>query len=417
MKQGIWLVILQLVSILLGFITVFYVASGIGPEVYSIVGIYTVISVFFVALTVLGIETAAIRNILYWQQTKRLVRIKRHISTAICSRLLMYVILLPVAIGYSYYISESKFGGENLELFLLFCFVSFFSVINVSFRLALVGFNKYLLAAIPDFSVNILGRLIALYVFTAYGFEAFIMVLISLPIVTTFFLLLIIRNWLELKYIFSFKSLKILFKKNKALAGANVVQYGFNSVDQLLVSLFVSPELFATFSLAKQVELIGKKFIENIFDPIVQQLVKLKGDVNGFNSMKGKITKFHSICCFFSIGCCFFIVWVVDYGVTYLSIEKYPFVNTYFYFALISNVLYLFIKLNYNLVALFSPVKQVLLLEIFRTVTFVFIFLMFLNFINQEYLYLYRSLAFVALYIYLRNILKHERKKNIDSDV
>lgn len=417
MRQGLGLVALQIVSIILGFVTVFYVASGIEPEVYSLVGIYAVISTFLVSLSLLGIESAAIRNILYWENTGRIARIKRYISTAILSRLIMYLLLLPLVFGYSYYMSESKFDGQHFDLFLLFAFVSFFSVINMSIRLSLVAFNKYLLAALPDFFVNIFGRLIALYVFTVYGFQSFILVLVSLPFLTSLFLVFLIKNWVSPQYLLSIKSLKIIAKRNKSLAGANVVQFGFNSADQLLISLFVAPEIFATFSLAKQVEQIGKKFIENVFDPLVQRLVKYKANAEQLYQAKNKVKKIHFWCCAGALSSGLLAIYLVDYGVSFLEIDKYPFINYYFYFAIISSILYLINKFDYDIIALFSPIKQVFKMEIFRTVTFICVFLIFLNFIDQQYLYLYRSLAFITLYIYLRNLLTNETKKNINSDV
>ena len=53
MKQSVGLVILQIFSIVIGFVSVFWVAGSLPSEEYSIVGIYHIIaSIIIISLTV-----------------------------------------------------------------------------------------------------------------------------------------------------------------------------------------------------------------------------------------------------------------------------------------------------------------------------------------------------------------------------
>ena len=84
-------------------------------------------------------------------------------------------------------------------LFLLMTISSVFSSLNNSLVLLYKSFNRYFSAAFISFSVNILGRLIAIFVFVNLGFESYILVIIFLPILTTLFALFGLKDWIVFK--------------------------------------------------------------------------------------------------------------------------------------------------------------------------------------------------------------------------
>jgi transketolase N-terminal domain/subunit len=74
------------------------------------------------------------------------------------------ILLFPIMI-YAYYMSKYKFNNDYLYLFILMSISSVFSALNNSLEIILKSFNKYFLAALIPFIVNILGRLLALILF------------------------------------------------------------------------------------------------------------------------------------------------------------------------------------------------------------------------------------------------------------
>ncbi|MFA6738575.1 MAG: hypothetical protein WCR89_07460, partial [Bacteroidales bacterium] len=68
MKQSVGLVILQIFGIILGLVSVFFVAGSLPAEEYALVGVYNVISTIVVVFSNTGFETYAIRNVLDWKE-------------------------------------------------------------------------------------------------------------------------------------------------------------------------------------------------------------------------------------------------------------------------------------------------------------------------------------------------------------
>ena len=175
MKQSIGLVILQVLELTVSFISIIYIASNIDPELYAIMGIFVTVTGTIRALSSMGLEFLSIRNILLWSETKQYEKIERLVSQALFSRLVAGFILIPAMVIYVYYISQTKFNGQYFLIFLLFVLSGLIAAFNNSLGLSLISFNRYFLSAFINFLVNVLGKLISLYLFIHHGFIIFLL--------------------------------------------------------------------------------------------------------------------------------------------------------------------------------------------------------------------------------------------------
>ena len=146
MNQSLALVILQVFGVVLGFVSVFYVAGTLSAEVYAVVGIYNVISIFIVVFSNTGIETHGIRNILALQETGENIKIKLIVTQAILYRIILACFVVLPMIVYAIYVSKQKFEGQYLELFVFMGLFGIAKAINDSTLLLLRAFNKYFAA-------------------------------------------------------------------------------------------------------------------------------------------------------------------------------------------------------------------------------------------------------------------------------
>ena len=212
MKQSIALVILQIVNIVLGFVSVFWIAASIPAEVYAITAIYAVISSFLLVFSNTGLETYAIRNVLAWQQNQEYTKIKTVITQAVVLRTLLGAILVLPAIGYSFYISTHKFNGQHFSLFVTMSLISITVAYSDSVLLILKSFNRYFSAAFAVFVLRVIGRIVALMLFIKYGFEVYIHTVIFLPMIVAIPITIMLSKWINLKYLLTFGRKSKTFK-------------------------------------------------------------------------------------------------------------------------------------------------------------------------------------------------------------
>lgn len=414
MKQSFALVILQFFGITLGLISVFFVAGTLSAEVYAVVGIYNIISVFIVVFSNTGIETYGIRNILAWQETGENNKIKQIVTQAILYRtILACVIVLPM-VGYAIYVSEKKFDGQYLELFIFMGLFSITKAVNDSTLLLLRAFNKYFAAALATYSVNVFGKLLALFLFIKFGFNSYIYTIILLPFIVTIPVLFMLRKWISLKGVFQRDNLFKVFKRSKTFALSGYISYAFNFLDQLLVSIFMSAEVLGAFSVAKSIYAIAKTFIENIFDPMIQNLVRYKNDIKLIDLKLNKIFKIRNILLFISLIFLPLVIIYIDAGIMILGLERYPFLNYFVVLIYISQIASLILKVKYNYISLFYSHDYYLKLTAMKAVLSLVFFVLVFQFFSFKYIFLFTLITNIILIFYSSYIFKtHNGIKNV----
>jgi O-antigen/teichoic acid export membrane protein len=399
MKQSIGLVILQVIGIVLGLVSVFWVAGSLPPEEYAVVGIYNIISTLILVFSNTGFETYAIRNILSWKEEGKTDSIKLIVTQAITFlTLVASFIFLPV-IGYAIYISSYKFEGQYLGLFVLMGFLSISNATNNATVLLLKAFNKYLAAALVTYSVNVFGKLFALLLFIKYGFDAYINTIMWLPLIITLPVIYMLRKNICFKGVFSKINIKKGVSESKFFAVSSYLSYVFNFMDQLLVSIFLSAEILGSFTVAKSILAMSKTFLENIFDPLIQNLVRFKQNIDEMKSKLSGIFKIKNILLIVSIIFIPIVFFFTDEILFLLHLDHYIDLNYYIFFIYIAQVFLIAAKVKYNFICLFFSQRNYLVITAVNSIS-ALIFFFITIIISPQLLFMHLLLTNILMFFY-----------------
>ena len=396
---------LQLLNIFIGLFVTLYIAKNVDMQTFSIFAIYTIIVTLFMTFSFLGYESILIRNALHWRNIGKENKIKNYISYALFSRVVASAILIVPILLYIYYISVNKFENEHLLLFNSFIIAGFFSSLSNANGLILKAFNKYILSfMIITFSM-IIGRLLAIYIFTLYGFNGFILVLIIIPIVTFVISFQFIKqdfSLRQIRYKYFFK-----FKRNKYFTLSGYMNYFKVSIDQFLVSIFLSADILAVYNLAKKIEEIGRSIIEGFFDPMIQKLVAFKNNIPVALKYKKRIYKIKNIFLLFSIIFVVIFDIYVDGIIIMASLEHYVNLSYYLIFASWIPILYILFKVESNIIYLFEDQKELFKIDILIGFLTSMIMIVFFMLNMEKIIYLNRVVVNLIICVFFLYHYKH----------
>lgn len=412
LKQSYIYLILQLLNIGISLFVTIYIAKNVDMQTFAIFAIYTIIVTLFMTFSFLGYESILIRNVLHWKKIGKINKIKNYISYALISRAVVSVLLTIPILLYIYYISINKFNDEHLLLFSSFIIAGFFSSLSNANGLILKAFNKYILSFTITTLSLIIGRLIAIYIFTIYGFYGFMLTLIIIPIFTFLLSFLFVKSYFSfshIRYKYFFK-----FKRNKYFILSGYLNYFKVSIDQILVSIFLSVEILAVYNLAKKVEEIGRSIIEGFFDPIIQKLVSFKNDINNAVKYKKKIYLIKNI--FLLITITFVIIFnlYINDVIVVTELEHYKNLSYYLIFASWVPVLYILFKVQSNIIYLFDHQKTLFKIDIFIGILTSLVMVLFFIIDMENIIYLNRVVINIIVGIFFIYFYKnHFYKKSI----
>ena len=408
MNQSIGLVLLQIAGIVLGVVSVFWLAGSLPPEDYAIVGVYNVIVSFIMVFSNTGIETYAIRNVLAWEDKGEDNKIKLIITQAITFRMLIACIVILPLTGYAIYVSKQKFDGNYLGLFILMNVFSIARALNDSIILILKAFNNYFAAAFVTYSVNVFGRLLALALFFKFGFNAYILVLIFVPIISTIPVIFLLRKWLCFDGVFNMSSMLVVFKESRSFRLASYISYAFNFLDQLFVSIFMSAEFLGSFSVAKNLLLISKTFIENIFDPMIQGLVRFKCSILSLEAKLKKILRIRDVLLLISLIILPFMVIYIDNVLELLHLNNYPYLNYFAVLVYLSQIAHIAMKVKYNYIVLFYKASLYLRLTTINAFLSIFFFIFAIS-IDIKFVFSYTLITNLVMIFYTNRVFKNQK--------
>jgi O-antigen/teichoic acid export membrane protein len=389
---------LQLFNIVVGLFVTLFIARNVGVEKFAIFAVYNIVLVIFSTFTFLGYENVLIRNVLHWQKVGQHKKIKNLISNAIFSRVITSLLLQVPMVIYLFYLSETRFNHEYFALLCTFNLAGVFAAISNANGLILKAFDRFLLSFFVTIISSLLGRIIAVFAFFKIGFDGFIFILIIVPFVTCIISTYFIKDFISfgsIRYKYFWK-----FKNNKYFIFSGYLNYFKVSLDQLLVSVFLSVETLAVYNLAKKVEDIGRTALSSFFDAILQKLVLYKNDQSKAIEYKNKIyrIKYIFLICIFS--CTLFFNFYVGDLIRLLGLEHYENLESYIIIASWTAILYLNYKIESHIISLFeSPIKLFtidVIISAFSTVVVV----SSLYFLPLEFLYLNRVFIGSALIAY-----------------
>lgn len=410
MKQSIGLIILQITGIVLGVFSVFYTAGTLPSEKYALVGIYTVISSFISVFSNTGLETHAIRNVLLWKEEKNHEAIKLIVTQSLVYRVLLaFGLQLPILV-YVWYISNARFNEQYSCLFFLMAGMSIFSALNDSAALLLKSFNMYFASSLTSYTVNVFGRIIALFLFFKFGFLIYINFVLFLPLFVTIPVFYLLRKWISFDGVFLKSNIKRSIQNSKSFAFSAYISYLYNYLDQLLVSIFLSSEILGSFTVAKSLLDMVRTSIENIFDPIMQGLVKYKHKGVELVTRLQRIFQIQKVILIVSVLILPIFLFYLKKIVSILNLESYLYINHYIALIVISQIFHVGMKINLNLITLFMPSKIYLEATILRGLMLLTFFIVIL-FLKTDLIFLHLVLTNVfmllyGVYRYKKNFLK-----------
>lgn len=413
MKQSLGLIILQIVNLLVGFLTFSYIVTKVDPITYSLIGINVVIISIIVAFSNSGLDTIGIRNILLWEANLQFKRVSVYISQILFMRTLIATFLqVVIIVPYCMYISHYNYDGKYFFYFILFGISGIVSAVNDSLRLILKSFNHYFYSSLNQTIVNTIGKIVAIYLFILYGFDAYILTVIMIPVLASIPLIIFLKHRIILRYAYNFKSLKSKILQSRHFVFSSYVSYLYESADQLIVSLVLKPEIFASYSIGKTVIGITKNLIENVFDNLTQSLVKYRLKLDLFQNNFEKIIRIQNWLILASTFSFIILIFSFDYFIEYFNLNKYPYIKYMVLFGILSQLFYLLYKVKLNFFAFFYSPKFLLKFTIASSIISILSLGFFSVLFGIEYIMAYAVVLHFSIYLITNWIFKKKQGIN-----
>lgn len=375
LKQSFYIVAIQVIGVILGFMSIYLVAGDMGPEIYSLVGVHGVVAGVILTFSHLGVETTMMREALFWMEKGEIEKVKEYTTQSILSRLIGFTILFPIIVGYLVFLYYTKYQCQYLVILLSFYVGSCASAMADSMSLIVRSQGDYVFSQAVRTANNSIVKFLAIFVYITYGATPYLYFycLIPIPLLMVFYFK--IRKYISFNYVnLSGTIKKIIDSRNLWLK--SYMDYFSNSADSMLVSLLFPPVIMGIFTLYKGLEGMLKSFIEGFFDVIFQRFVKFKGNVQTLIQMerKSNITRWIVILLVTIIT----VIYTLNplFFVELVNLQKYDHIVLLLYTLAIVSVLYLIGKNEGNLIALLAPSPVILKLGIYMFILTVFSFLL-----------------------------------------
>ena len=183
------------------------------------------------------------------------------------------------------------------------------------------------------------------------------------------------------------------FKSNKYFTLSGYLGYIKNSIDLILVSIFLTPEILSVYNLAKKIEDIGRTIINGFFDPLTQRLINFKDDTHKLKSLIKNIMKLRKLISLllllFTIAFNFFI----DSFINYLGLEKYYGLNSFLMISSWTVLIHLLQKIESNVLGLFDHQKHLFHKDLIVVVFSVLSAYTFFHYANFHFIYMNRVVS------------------------
>jgi O-antigen/teichoic acid export membrane protein len=411
LNQSFWLVLLQIFGVITGTVSIFYVAGSIPAEQYSIVGINQIIISIVVVFSNTGLETHAQRNILAWKQNDQIDNIVEIISQSIFMRLIFSVALLPFVLFYLSLISHYKYQDEHFTLFIVMALFSSCQAITSSIILVFRAFNQYLSAAIYFYTANILSRIIAIIVFSFFGFYSYMYMIMLIPLFIMIIGLWRLRDYIKINHVIHFHDIKKNMILSKFYLVSSYLSYLLTQLDFLIVSILYPVEIIGAYGIAKRLSGMGDELIKNIFNPPIQFLTKFRSDLKRVERGYKKIKRLQKITLFLSIPLFLGLIYYLPFGITKLNLGKYHLLETLIITVYISKVMHLLAKVKLTFVGAFYAPRYYFQSSVIMAVISVVSVLILAAFI-PEYIALSGGISHLFVYLYLSLIFIREKQMN-----
>lgn len=407
LKDSLFITLIQLVGVILGFLSIYLVAGEMGPEVYSLVGIYGVVSGVVLTFSHLGVETTMMREALYWIENGDEEKVREYTTQSILSRFIGFVILLPFVAAYLLFLYVWKYNSIYGLILVSFYFGACANALIDSMSLIVRSKGDFVFSQFARTINNSVSKFIAIFLYLKFGSEIYLYFYCLIPVPLLFIFYFKLRGFFSLKYL-DFKGTFKKIKESKNLWLKSYVDYFSANADSLLVSIIFPSSIMGIYTLYKNLESVAKVFIEGFFDVLTQKMVQFKGNLMRLAAMERKINIVRwTAILFIIVGACVFLS-NPAYFVNLCNLAKYDSADLVISTIFIISVLYLIGKNEINLISLMGTSRLILFygiaIAIVTLLSYVcIVFMPSVSGLMLQRVLIYFMTSAIAIYIFRKN--------------
>ena len=357
LKKSFIVVVIQILGSLLGLLTLYLIAGDMEPEIYSLVGIYSVLASITLTFSDLGIETTMMREALYWKEKNESEKEREYSTQAILSRIMGFVALLPFLLTYVLIINYTKYNGQYTGILLLFLIGAEVNSLNNAMSLIVRSQGGYVFAQFASTVNNYFLKFVGIGLYILLGTKAYLIFygISSIPLAIVYFV--------KLRKNFDFSYLKIKNTVVKIWEGRYLwlrtdLDYFKNNSDSLIVSAVFPAGIMGSYSIYKQLEQLSKSLIEGFFDVLSQHSVKYKGDKAKLIQYERKFRKVVVVAVVLIVICIGGFMTMPEFFVNLVHLTKYQDIQYMIICVGVVSIIYLLGKYEVNALAFFGSSKM-----------------------------------------------------------
>lgn len=352
-KKSVQIILIQIIGVILGVLSLTLVAGDMGPEVYSIIGVYNIVHTIGTVFSHLGIETVMVREALIWKEKGDDNKVCEYTTQSIISCIGAFLLLSPFLMAYLLYLNYTKYDNKYFILFLFFIFASMANALIDSVKTIIRSLGGYVIAQVINTFNSIFIKTVGIIAYLRYGATAYFYFNAVVPVVMALLLIVYIRKYIKLCY-FNIKSILKKISDAKFLWMRSYLDYFKANADTLLVSSLFSPEVLGSYSVFKQIEQMLKNFIEGFFDTLNQDMVKYKGNPKMLLQKERGIKRVSKA--FVLLGIIVLVICKLNAGfiINILNLNKYQDIELMLVFAALCAIVYIWGKYEINFLSFFA---------------------------------------------------------------
>ena len=406
-KKSIIIVIVQLFGAILGLLTIYLVAGDMEPEVYSLTGIYTIMSTVVITFSDLGIETTMAREALYWKEKKDESSIIEYASQALFSRLIAFLILIPAMTAYALIINITKYDGKHLVLLLVFVVAALLNALINSMALIVRSLGGYVFSQIASTANSYLIKFLGIGIYLWKGAYAYLFFygMASVPLAIIYLI--------KLRGLLDFRKMKFKGTFKKIVSGRYLwlktdLDYFKNNADSMLVSAFFPAGILGSYSIYKQLEQLAKTVIEGFFDVLSQHTVKYKGNEQELLNQEHKIKKARNIIMSLVLVAGVIFIFIRENAIRLIHLNNYQYIDWMICCVVLVSIFHLIGKYEINALAFFGTSKMnfnigVTIFVVSCLSYFIVLFIPTIAGVLIQRIIIYAVTSFLSIYLFRKN--------------
>lgn len=357
LKKSIYIVLIQVIGIALGFASVFFVAGDMEPEVYSIIGIYQIVCNISMVFTGWGIESILTREAMYWNRQGEHERVKEYTTQAILSKVVSGMVVVPVIIIYLMIMNKVKYNSEYTLLFLCLAVGAVSNYLIDSMRNIVRAEGGYVFVQVMSTLNTTILKFFGIILYFLFGVDCYLYfyVLSALPILLIF--IIKCSTNISLRYV-QFKPMLMRVWEARYLWLKADLEYVRSNVDSLLVSLLFPTAIMGSYSLYKSLEQMMRNFIEGFFDVLSQHTVQFKGNEDALLKQEKKIKFARNISMLVIMAGILIYVPKMSWWIDIMNLSNYGGIEWFVLCVALGGMLYLMGKYEINAISFLAETKM-----------------------------------------------------------